>query len=525
MARIALLQCELEHRHQAPHLAMALYAADLRAAGHEVERALVHPSAVERAGQALAGQCDLLVLDSIFPFALVRRLKKLVGAAVVVGGHNALQHALRGPGDLAICGPGRLALRELGAWADQRGGGAAKPWPSHVPGLWFRDEAGRLDCPTPSTAPSVRSEVFPFEPDLDWDYYGPPRAPGSNLRIPSVVADMGCLYNSSALGPSSSDFYSRVEPRVPETPVTDRGRIALSQITVDGEGGCTFCVFRTTPFARTPPSEAMPLVLEQIRFLVGLGARGISLQTEQPLPLLAPLLSSLADDPDLNTALEELHVRTIPWLLLRQEEELVHAIGACRRLGITLVLGQVGFEAFDDLSLSIFHKGLDAGDNLRAARLLSRLAEEHADIFRGTDGHGLIPLHPWTTPEALADNLSACRENAPWLLPRIHPGSRLELYHEWGPLFWKAQDNGLVEESPDEFGWRFRFLDDRTSELVAVWSALLAASAQRVARGRGPAQPAHVLLDWTLEAWRGNPEAEPRRAAYLALRDRVQLDG
>ncbi|HCP46746.1 MAG TPA: hypothetical protein DIU15_11925 [Deltaproteobacteria bacterium] len=521
MARIVLLQCELEHRHQAPHLAMALYASDLTNSGHEVEMALVHPSALEQAGEAIAGRCDLLVLDSIFPFALVGRLRELSGAPVLVGGHNALQHALRGPADLALCGPGRGPLGQFVSWLDQQDDVRDGPWPTHIPGLWFRNAEGLLDCPTPAGTGSVGSEVFPFQPELNWDYYGPPRAPGSNLRIPSVVAELGCLYNTSAMGSQGPQFYANVQPRLPEATLTDRAEQAVRQLTVGNEGGCTFCVFRTTKFVRKAGASAIPDLLVQIRYLVGLGARGVSLQTEQPLPLLPPLLTELRKDETLVGALEELHVRTIPWLLLRQEEHLLQAIGLCRELGIQLVLGQVGFEAFDPLSLDVFHKGLTATDNRRAARTLSQLSEAHSDCFRGTDGHGLIPLHPWTSPEALATNLQACREDAPWLLPRLHPRSRLELYHEWGPLFWKAQDDGLIEPSDDEFGWRFRFQDDRTSELVAVWATLVALSTQRVQSAPSPATAAHVLLEWVLEAWRQNPEPETRKAAYMALRDRV----
>ncbi len=491
--RIALLQCELEHRHQAPHLAMCLFARDLQNAGHDVHCGLVHPSALDAAGDAASG-VDLLVLDSIFPFAMVRRLKERTGATVVIGGHNALQHALRGPADLAIVGPGRQAMTSLAWGAD----------PALIPGLWWKDPEGVLQA-SPAVPAALESQLLPFDPFLDWDYYGPPRAPGSNLRVPSIVADSGCVWNRSAIGDGGP--YAGIAPRLPDVRLGPEATKQIQSTFIAREGGCTFCAFRYTPHERGGAVEA---VLAQADVLIERGARGLSLQTEHPLPITAAVLDGLA-----GRGLDELHIRTIPWLLNRNVALLDEAIAAAERTGIRLVLAQVGFEAFDDATLGIYHKGLSGSENRAAARLLGERTAAH-DGFLGTAGHGLVPLHPWSTPEGLRTTLTACREDAPWLLPQLTPASRIELYDEYSPLFWKAQDDGLVQPNPASFGWDWTWVDRRTGEAVAAWGAILEAAVAP------EATTAAVVLDGVLHALEHQSNPQDRRKHYLDMRDRAR---
>ncbi len=501
--RIALLQCELEHRHQAPHLAMCLYATDLRRDGHEVRCALVNPRGLDQAVGALQGRCDLLVLDSIFPFGLIRRLRA-VGATTVVGGHNALQHALRGPADLAIVGAGRRPLRQLARALD------AGDDPLSVAGVWRRDARGILDCgPEPPTL-DLRRELLPFEPDLDWEAFGPPRAPGSNLRVPSIVAAVGCPWNRSVLGDAGP--YGAVRARLPDVAMSPPARARVLRDFVEREGGCTFCVLRYTGPATAPRREALDLLLEQARALVDLGARGLSLQTEDPLPLLAPLLERFAAT-GLTDRLDELHVRSIPWLILRRRQELDAAIAAAETSGVRLVLAQVGFEAFDAPTLAAWHKGLRPEENLEAARILARLTDTH-EAFVGTAGHGMVPLHPWTTADGLRRTIEACRRHAPFLLPGVHPAARVELYDEWSPLFWRIEDAGLLRPAPDRFGWDWDFADPDLGEAVEAAAELLR---------RAPAAAPHAgagALEATLEVLQSAPDRAGRRRAWRRLLDR-----
>lgn len=499
--RIALLQCEIEHRHQAPHLAMCLFATDLRRDGHEVRCALVHPRGLDDAAAALTGRCDLLVLDSIFPFGLIRRLREGVGATTVVGGHNALQHALRGPADLAVVGPGRRALRELVRTLATSGD------PLAVPGVWRRGPDGLLDCGPEPGRGALRDELLPFEPDLDWASFGPPRAPGSNLRVPSVVAGLGCPWNRSVL--DDGGFYQDVQARLPSTPMTSRARDRVEQRFVGREGGCTFCALRYTGPVGLGRTATLELLVEQARTLVSLGARGLSLQTEDPFALVVPLLERLSGA-GLAERLDELHIRTMPSLILRHRGELEAAIKAAAGAGLQLVLAQVGFEAFDEISLAAYHKGLSPEDNLRAARLLGDLTGDH-DAFVGTGGHGMVPLHPWTTPASLRRTLDACRRDAPFLLPGIHPRARVELYEEWSPLFWKIEDDGLLRRAPDRFGWDWDFADPDLAEVVAVADALL-----RRAPAPGP-HPGADALEAALDVLVREADRDRRRAAFRRL--------
>ncbi len=485
---------------------MCLYASDLEARGHAVDYALVHPTALDEAARQYAGRCDLLVLDSIFPFSLVRRLSDQVGATTIVGGHNALQHALRGDADISLVGPGRAALLELASAFDQRRELRG------LPGTWFRSDSGLIDCGPELPPANLREELLPFAPQMNWNYFGPPRAPDSNLRIPSVIAEFGCVYNRSVL--ANGSIYQDTLPRLPDLPLSQAAAQTIEARYVRAEGGCTFCTLRYMPHAVA--AEATDLLMVQARTLLKLGARGLSLQSEHPLPYLPEFLAALAAEPNLAERCEELHIRTIPWLLLRHVNALEEAISSCAELDIRLHLGQVGFEAFDDEGLDVFHKGLSADDNRRAARLLGELTESHAGKFIGTDGHGLVLLHPWSNAASLRSNLDALMADAPWLLPSVRPESRIEFYCEWTPLFWKAWDEGLVVEAPDRFGWDFRFADPLCAELVAAWSSILGGLATA-----GQAQSA-AILSGVLDCVESNADPEDRRGAYLRLREEIQ---
>jgi hypothetical protein len=509
MAHVTFLQCELEHRHQAPHLAMCLYASDLQRAGHRVDKAMVHPSALDEAAAATPSSSQLLVLDAIFPFGMIRRLQRLTNLPVLVGGHNALQHMLRGPADFAIVGPGRQAISALLSGDNLTRLLRGDP-PEDIPNLWWRGPDGQLDCSghPASSGASLDEELDPFTPDWDWDYFGPPRAPASNLRIPSVIADFGCVWNRSILNSEGAHRpYATVSPRLPDVPMTSRAAAVLQSQFIGNEGGCSFCVLRYAKRTSDKTATVIASVVEQARVHLAHGAHGLSLQTEHPLPFLGALLDAL-DQAGLSGAIDALHIRTIPWLVLRHRNLLEEAIVRSKELGIQLVLAQVGFEAFDALSLEIFHKGLSSDENRTAARLLTELTAQHGPHFLGTGGHGLIPLHPWTRPEDLRTNLAACRSDAPWLLPAIHPTRRVELYAEWTPLFWKAQDEGLLRPAPEGFGWDWDFADEGTDEIVTAAAAILANSRD----------PSADVLDAVLRIWESGAGPEERRARYLELR-------
>jgi hypothetical protein len=94
------------------------------------------------------------------------------------------------------------------------------------------------------------------------------------------------------------------------------------------------------------------------------------------------------------------------------------------------------------------------------------------------------------------------------LLPAIHPARRVELYAEWTPLFWKAQDEDLLRPAPEGFGWDWDFADEGTAEIVAAAAAILVNSTESSAD----------VLDAVLRIWESEGGPESRRTRYLELR-------
>lgn len=497
--RILLAQCELQHPQQPPHLAMALYAPDLRADGHEVETALVPPGAITALEERLrGGRHDLVALDSIFPFDLTERIRAAApGAVLLVGGHNAAQHVLRGHADLAVVGNGRQALRRIA----REPAGALR-----IPGVLARLPGGRIDAgPVPDRPASPFDDLFPFRPDLEWEHLGQGREPDAHRNAPSIVAEAGCPYDPPL---SRAPAWEGVEPRLPEADLSPAARDLLSALLVSRARGCAFCAFRYQPFRRRPVPEAVDALMEQARWMARqVGARSLSLQSEHPFPYLVPLLDALERD---GIRLEELRIRATPWGVLREEASLRASIARAASLGTRLVLHQIGLEAFADADLALFHKGISAAENRRCARLLAALEAEHGPgVFTGTRGHGLILFHPWTTPESLAENVAAIAEDAPFLLPRLSPDLRLEFYGEWIPVFWKAQDDGLLVPIRGGFGWDFRFRDLE----VAAFDRALRALGARLEALTAPPDGAPPAL---ARAWR-----ERRRAVLAVERPRI----
>ena len=128
-------------------------------------------------------------------------------------------------------------------------------------------------------------------------------------------------------------------------------------------------------------------------------------------------------------------------------------------------------------------------------------------------------MHPWTRPADLRINIQACREDAPWLLPAISPERRIELYAEWSPLFWKAEDEGLLRASPEGFGWDWEFNEAGTGEIISTTRSVLAS------RG-GPATGSAVeVLEEVLTIWESGLSPADRRERYVALHGPRALRG
>ena len=488
--RIGFFQFELSHPNNAPHIGMSLIAPDLKRDGHEVDACLVGARHVPDLLRRIADRgYDLVGLDSIFPIDVVNQIKEAFPELpVVVGGVNALALFLASAADLAVVGPGRVAIRSLARAIES--GGELDPVPNlyyrrgrHVPG----GEGGGADSPGALAAGArarpidhtgrhrswnVEEEVLPYVPLLDWDYLGTGREPAANLRLLSIVPEFGCPYQQDALAlPGFAALHKDDSPAeiLPHLDLAPLAAAAMGAF-IANTGGCSFCVFRFQDYTLLDTGRTVDLLMTQVRHLARVaGVREFSIQTENPLRLLRPFLERLAAD---RVPVDRLAIRTMATILLAKADELRRALALAREHGTQIILQQIGFESFDQEQLDRFNKGISVADNRRAARLLTDLKAEFGDTLEPFSGHGLILFDPWTTPESIGRNLGAIAADAPFLLPAIGVQSKLVFYDPFNPIFRLAQKEGLLVPSPHDYGWDFRFADPRTADFVQMVLAL-----------------------------------------------------
>jgi radical SAM superfamily enzyme YgiQ (UPF0313 family) len=488
--RIGFFQFELSHPNNAPHVGMSLIAPDLVRDGHEVDACLVGARHVPDLLRRIeAGGHDLVGLDSIFPIDVVNQIKDAFPELpVVVGGVNALALFLASAADLAVVGPGRVAVRSL-ARALAAGTGL-----DEVPNLYYRQgrhfprgegqrgggpgalaaaaSARPIDHTGRHRAWNVEEEVLPYEPLLDWDYLGSGREPAANRRLLSIVPEFGCPYQQDALAlPGFAPLHKDDSPAeiLPHLDIHPRAAAAMRAF-IGNTGGCSFCVFRFQDLTLLDTERTVALLMTQVRHLQQVaGVREFSLQSENPLRVLRPFLARLAA---MRIPADRVAIRTMATILLAKADELRRALVLAREHGTQIILQQIGFESFDQEQLDRFNKGISVADNRRAARLLAELKAEFGDTLEPFSGHGLILFDPWTTPESLGRNLGAIAEDAPFLLPAVGVQSKLVFYDPFNPIFRLAQKEGLLVPSPHDYGWDFRFADPRTADFVQMVLAL-----------------------------------------------------
>jgi len=556
--RIGFFQFELSHPNNAPHIGMCLIAPDLARDGHELEAYLVGARSVPELIQLIERRgYDLVGLDSIFPIDVVNLLKDTFpDLPLVVGGVNALALFLSSAADLAVVGPGRRAIRALAGAMAGAGEGALPRWPLDpealrpIPNLFFRlgrHEPGGSGSPSEPAARGalakaavgrgidhsgtirrwdVEEEVLPYEPLLEWGYLGTGRHPEAARKLLSIVPEFGCPYQEDAL---VLPQFAGVEAQ--ESPSALLAHLDLSPRAVDAmrpflanTGGCSFCVFRFQDYTLLDVERTVDLLLTQVRHLQArVGARGFSLQTENPFRILRPFLTRLASE---SVPVERLAIRTIATILLAKADEFRRALTIARTHGVQIVLQQIGFENFDQEHLDLFNKGITVAENRRAARLLGELKAEFGDTIEPFSGHGLILFDPWTTLESLARNVAAIEADAPYLLPAIGLQSKLVFYDPFNPIFRRARNDGLVVPSPHDYGWDFRFADTRTTDFVQMCLALERHLVKRLGyrasdeqlSSRGYRQIKNELFRRALDRYRqddGNPAGQ--RAGFFEL--------
>ena len=126
---------------------------------------------------------------------------------------------------------------------------------------------------------------------------------------------------------------------------------------------------------------------------------------ENALATLPPLLHAVMER---KMKISQINLTLRADWFARSEAGLRSALVMARDMGLRLFLGSMGFESFDDTILSNLHKGLDAGVNLPAVRLMRRIKEEFPDHwgYSRKEGavHGFIHPTPWDSKETEYNN-------------------------------------------------------------------------------------------------------------------------
>ncbi len=513
--KVGLFQFEMSHPNQAPHIGMCLMVPDLKRQGHAVDAYLVARTHVEVwIEHVAAAGYGLVALDSIFPAGAVNRLKARVPEVpVVVGGVNAPGLFLASAADFCVAGAGRRALTLL---VDALAAGTTL---DQVPNLFWR-RRDRVERSAVDLGWTLAGELEPYAPEVEWGYLGGERPAGANTHQLSVVAELGCVYQEDAAkNPIFLDLAGAPRTGWAGVEMSERAERALSAY-ISNNRGCSFCVFRFQDFTHTPTAETVEQVIRQMDALAArYGARQFSVQSENPLRFLGALLDRLESRP---YPVEALSIRTLPLILLQRGDALGRALTQARRMGITIVLQQLGFESFDDEHLARFNKGITAAQNRQVARQLATWAAEFPETLDALSGHGLILFDPWTSVGSLARNAAAIAADAPFLEPALSVHSRLVFYDPFNPIFRLADQAGLVVKSEQGFGWDFRFADAATADFVGMVHGLNAHLAKRLggsvprlsSRGTLPQEPWIFRQALALYQEAGGEPAVLRRAFF-----------
>lgn len=527
--RVGVLQCELSHLHNPPHLGPSLLVTELEDAGHTVDRWLVHVTRLESMAEEVHERgCELVAIDSIFPVDVVRRfLARLGPVPVVVGGLNALAVFEQTPCAFAIVGPARRALAEL-VRALEHGRACTRAEEQRsaldgVPNLFYRwpappafafaarvsDSPGsprsglardrlflsdgdapgdfgaagaipfgrEIDVSSTERAWDLEEELFPFRPPLEWEYRGPSgRHPHADRHGVSLIPEWGCPYQSRhRLSDGCHDDARVLRP----AGYTDRAWARVVRLYLDDVEACSFCIFRFQSFTSPRVEQSVEYLLTQTRYYWEAGLRSFALQSENPFRVLRPFWQALRAE---GRAPEELRLRTMVSILKSHESEISNLLHEIASEGTRIEVTQVGFESFVDRSLRLFHKGVSNWDNRRAARFLQSLDRQAGGRIRTIHGHGLILFDPWTTLEELEENLDAIEQDAPFLKGAVALDSKLYLYSRYAPIAREVRSAGLLEETSFEFGLDYRYAHEETTLFREIASLGLAPLLESVGR-------------------------------------------
>ena len=432
---------------------MAIQAADLRAAGHDIvwlkgfllddEHTAFVALEAELADQ---GPWDLLVLERLWSKELLMRLKRAAGDPPIVmspwqppSGWDEITHR--------ISPPSRATLKSL---IGQISAGTS----SEAPNLYRRSPQGAWVPPAETRPLSIQEQ---FSRPVHFAYgavqvFGLPPQEVTKTRY--LMLNMGCPYRGAA---NASVFLD-----------------GLTLPTTWGASGCTFC--NVGPYEAQSASDRAALIETQLRALATHGDYERLVVIDEfvfrDLVTLAEAIVAYAPRG------VEVMVRARVDYLETYHDELIQALQRLDGHG-SLTPYLVGFENFSDDELRRYNKGQSAAQTLSAAKTLIALSKRWENLNL-SPSQGFILFGPWTTLEDLKRNADALAAVDFRTLRGGITRSKLRLNPD-AALVARARADGLLidthrrsdEDNAAATGYQaelpYRFADKRTE---AVWALL-----------------------------------------------------
>lgn len=291
--------------------------------------------------------------------------------------------------------------------------------------------------------------------------------------------------------------------------------------------GCAFCSLGGD-YQRRPDAAVIASLVAQARHVTthAPGTTELVLDDQHALRYLAALVTAAADA----------GVPPVRWLFAARSDTFVRerarveaAIAAAEATGHAVEVYLTGFEAFSDVELLRYNKGVTVAEQLAAIAAMRALAAAHPAAFHCATarGHSLLLWNPWTAPEDLAASIAVIRTHA--LVGLFHElgRNRLRLYPDLPIFHAAARDGALVEAWDDgdhgagrgkgyhvERPWRF--LDVRTALAWRLATALRAQLGLTTEAVQLAAVAEHAA------AWRGTrAELDAEVATITAAIDRL----
>lgn len=237
--------------------------------------------------------------------------------------------------------------------------------------------------------------------------------------------------------------------------------------------GCAFCAMGGD-YEKRPDAVVVQELVEQAAFWAARvpTLREFVLNDQHALRYLAELVR----------AASKAGVPPMTWLFaaradsfVRERSRVEDAIRAALEAGQRIEVYLTGFEAFSDVELARYNKGVTVADELASVAAMRELARAHPTAFgyASARGHSLILWNPWTRPEELLESVENVRRAGLSELFHELGKNRLRLYRDL-PIFYAAERDGALTNAWDdgdegagrrkgysvEHPWRF--LDPRT---------------------------------------------------------------